>query len=30
MGGRIWAENRSEGGAEFAFSLSVMTEDSQA
>jgi two-component system, OmpR family, sensor histidine kinase KdpD len=30
MGGRIWAENRPEGGAEFGFSLSVMTEDSQA
>ncbi len=30
MGGRIWAENRPEGGAEFGFSLTVMSEDSQA
>jgi PAS domain S-box-containing protein len=27
MGGRIWAENRPDGGAEFGFSLRVMTED---
>jgi PAS domain S-box-containing protein len=27
MGGRIWADNRPEGGAEFGFSLRVMTED---
>ncbi|HEX5824160.1 MAG TPA: ATP-binding protein, partial [Candidatus Limnocylindrales bacterium] len=27
MGGRIWALNRPEGGAEFGFSLRVMTED---
>jgi len=27
MGGRIWAENRADGGAEFGFSLRVMTED---
>jgi PAS domain S-box-containing protein len=27
MGGRIWAVNRPEGGAEFGFSLRVMTED---
>ena len=27
MGGRIWAVNRAEGGAEFGFSLRVMTED---
>lgn len=29
MGGRIWAVNRREGGAEFGFSLRVMSEDSQ-
>ena|GEM_PF-752912 len=27
MGGRIWAANRPEGGAEFGFSLRVMAED---
>jgi PAS domain S-box-containing protein len=27
MGGRIWASNRPEGGAEFGFALRVMTED---
>jgi two-component system sensor histidine kinase KdpD len=27
MGGRIWAANRPEGGAEFGFALRVMTED---
>jgi two-component system sensor histidine kinase KdpD len=27
MGGRIWAANRPEGGAEFGFSLRVMVED---
>ncbi|HEX2753944.1 MAG TPA: GAF domain-containing protein [Candidatus Limnocylindrales bacterium] len=27
MGGRIWATNRSEGGAEFGFALRVMGED---
>ena len=27
MGGRIWAANRPEGGAEFGFSLRVMEED---
>jgi len=28
MGGRIWAVNRPEGGAEFGFALRVMDEDS--
>jgi two-component system, OmpR family, sensor histidine kinase KdpD len=27
MGGRIWARNRPEGGAEFGFSLRVMSEN---
>jgi hypothetical protein len=27
MGGRIWASNRPEGGAEFGFALRVMGED---
>ena len=27
MGGRVWADNRPEGGAEFGFSLRVMTEE---
>ncbi|MEO5941731.1 MAG: GAF domain-containing protein [Candidatus Limnocylindrales bacterium] len=27
MGGRIWAANRPEGGAEFGFALRVMSED---
>jgi PAS domain S-box-containing protein len=27
MGGRIWATNRPEGGAEFGFALQVMAED---
>jgi len=27
MGGRIWAVNRPQGGAEFGFALRVMTED---
>lgn len=27
MGGRIWAANRAEGGAEFGFALRVMSED---
>jgi PAS domain S-box-containing protein len=27
MGGRIWAANRPEGGAEFGFALRVMTEE---
>ncbi len=27
MGGRIWASNRPDGGAEFGFSLRVMPED---
>jgi PAS domain S-box-containing protein len=27
MGGRVWAANRPEGGAEFGFALRVMTED---
>jgi len=27
MGGRVWAANRPEGGAEFGFALRVMTEE---
>jgi K+-sensing histidine kinase KdpD len=27
MGGRIWAANRPEGGAEFGFALRVMEDD---
>ena len=27
MGGRIWATSRPEGGAEFGFSLRIMSED---
>ena len=27
MGGRIWARPRAEGGAEFGFSLRVMTDE---
>ena len=30
MGGRVWAQNRPEGGAEFGFALRVLAEEGQA